>query len=577
MNVLGDNNNIASGKAVRLKRQGFRNFLSPKLHSKTRTMSSKPGTRRDSDTNDDSSDEDASNKRRDHGRSKEKRKKHKKHKQHKKAKKHKKERHSSESDSRSKSGSRAAVDSDSDLDAPPSTNRKTVQAVADSPADRRHFKSSKHNGKEVESHKQISSRWDSSGEGEHSRQKHDSKRTRTYRSDSRGRSIDGGRTDRDRSNHEQSKSARPSQSGKSAERNAHHFDNREKDRTAHQGNRNGNHYSRGFDKHESNQRYRADSSNRSSYNASSSRDNEVSSSSRDTGQQRIHQRNRDLSGEQQSKQSETDKYGTGSGRKRRHGDSPYKQPIGRGDMPSQRRGTFPVKQEKVGRSEEEAQFKWGKDTGSKSKPSKTNGNEDRTSESMADSAADSAAPIEKEKPNFGLSGKLTAETNTVHGVVIAYAEPPGARKPKRRWRLYPFKGEQALPTLYIHRQSCYLIGRDRKVCDIPVDHPSCSKQHAVLQYRLVPYERVDGTKSQCVRPYIIDLESSNGTFVNNKQIESKRYLELREKDVLKFGFSSREYVLLHENSKEDNEEDEGYDASPVKTRADNDSIKAETK
>lgn len=164
-------------------------------------------------------------------------------------------------------------------------------------------------------------------------------------------------------------------------------------------------------------------------------------------------------------------------------------------------------------------------------------------------------PKEKEKPNFGLSGKLTEEANTVNGVVIKYAEPPEARKPKRRWRLYPFKGEQALPTLHIHRQSCFLIGRDRKICDIPVDHPSCSKQHAALQYRLVRYEREDGTVGKRIRPYVIDLESANGTFVNNQQIESKKYVELLEKDVVKFGFSSREYVLLHENSQEDELDD----------------------
>jgi len=165
-------------------------------------------------------------------------------------------------------------------------------------------------------------------------------------------------------------------------------------------------------------------------------------------------------------------------------------------------------------------------------------------------------PVEKEKPNFGLSGKLTEETNKVAGVVIKYAEPPEAKKPKRRWRLYPFKGETALPTLFIHRQSGYLIGRDRKVCDIPVDHPSCSKQHAALQYRLVPYERVDGSSGKRVRPYIIDLESANGTFVNNKKIDSKKYVELLEKDVIKFGFSSREYVMLHESSKEEEAEDD---------------------
>lgn len=163
-------------------------------------------------------------------------------------------------------------------------------------------------------------------------------------------------------------------------------------------------------------------------------------------------------------------------------------------------------------------------------------------------------PAEKEKPNFGLSGKLTEDANKVNGVVIKYAEPPEARRPKRKWRLYPFKNDQSLNTIHIHRQSCFLIGRDKKICEINVDHPSCSKQHAALQYRLVNYEREDGSVGRRVRPYIIDLESANGTFVNNNKIEPRKYFELFEKDLLKFGFSSREYVLLHEDSNVDEDE-----------------------
>lgn len=163
---------------------------------------------------------------------------------------------------------------------------------------------------------------------------------------------------------------------------------------------------------------------------------------------------------------------------------------------------------------------------------------------------------EKEKPDFKLSGKLTEDRNTCNGVVVKYSEPPEARMPRKRWRLYQFKGQEALPTLYIHRQSAYLIGRDRKVADLPVDHPSCSKQHAALQYRLVTYERPNGTVGKQIRLYLIDLESANGTFINGKKIESKKYVELIEKDVIKFGFSSREYVLLHEHSKDDEESDD---------------------
>ncbi|VDP11213.1 unnamed protein product, partial [Soboliphyme baturini] len=165
----------------------------------------------------------------------------------------------------------------------------------------------------------------------------------------------------------------------------------------------------------------------------------------------------------------------------------------------------------------------------------------------------------KDKPNFGLTGNLAADTNTFHGVVIKYTEPPEARKPKLRWSLYPFKGDQNLPVLYIHRQSAYLIGRDRRVADIPVDHPSCSKQHAALQYRVVPETTVDGRTVRRIKPYLMDLGSANGTFINNKKIDTQRYYELLEKDVIKFGFSTREYVILNEKSVDDGEDNGSED------------------
>ncbi|ORX74141.1 SMAD/FHA domain-containing protein [Linderina pennispora] len=142
------------------------------------------------------------------------------------------------------------------------------------------------------------------------------------------------------------------------------------------------------------------------------------------------------------------------------------------------------------------------------------------------------------KPDFGLSGKLAAETNTVNGVVLKYAEPAEARKPKDRWRLYVFKDEKEVELHHVDTASAYLFGRDRKVADIPTDHPSCSGQHAVLQFRQ--------TSSRAIRPYVIDLASTNGTVLNGDRIPAQRYVELRTKDVIRFAFSTREYVLLSE-------------------------------
>lgn len=245
-----------------------------------------------------------------------------------------------------------------------------------------------------------------------------------------------------------------------------------------------------------------------------------------SGEQRNykHQRSRSRSGDRRSRQNS------------RH-DNQYKYHSKKENSRRNDRNEYTKRRRRSrSRSFDHANAKWGKDDHhSKQRKEEENG---------------------KAKPNFALSGKLTEETNTYRGVVIKYSEPPEARKPRRRWRLYPFKGDKALQTLYIHRESAYLIGRDRKVVDLPVDHPSCSKQHAALQYRLVPFTRDDGSVGKRVRPYLIDLESANGTFINNKKIDPKKYVELLERDVIKFGFSSREYVLLHENSKDEAMDDD---------------------
>lgn len=130
---------------------------------------------------------------------------------------------------------------------------------------------------------------------------------------------------------------------------------------------------------------------------------------------------------------------------------------------------------------------------------------------------------------------------------MLHNEPQEAHKPRQHWRLYVFKSGKPLDEpLLIYKKSCYLFGRERKAADIPIDHPSCSKQHAVIQYRLTKKKDADGLLNEAIRPYLMDLGSTNGTFVNGDRIESQKYYELLEKDLIKFGNSSREYILLQE-------------------------------
>lgn len=103
---------------------------------------------------------------------------------------------------------------------------------------------------------------------------------------------------------------------------------------------------------------------------------------------------------------------------------------------------------------------------------------------------------------------------------------------------------------------------------MPIDHPSCSKQHAVIQYRQVVNTNALGETTKVTRsgsylpyiimlksnveifphrPYILDINSANGTFVNGVKIPSSCYYELKLQDSVKFGFSSREYMLMSED------------------------------
>ncbi|CAL5872493.1 uncharacterized protein PFLUO_LOCUS6757 [Penicillium psychrofluorescens] len=168
-----------------------------------------------------------------------------------------------------------------------------------------------------------------------------------------------------------------------------------------------------------------------------------------------------------------------------------------------------------------------------------------------DGTSDAPPAPEMQKPNFSNTGRLAAESNTVQvqggqGVVLKYHEPPEARKPppKEAWRLYVFKGEDLLEMVELGERSCWLVGRERVIVDFPLDHPSCSKQHAALQFRFVENRNEFGDRIGKVKPYLIDLESANGSSVNGEPVPAGRYVEVMDKDVLRFGLSSREYVMM---------------------------------
>lgn len=121
------------------------------------------------------------------------------------------------------------------------------------------------------------------------------------------------------------------------------------------------------------------------------------------------------------------------------------------------------------------------------------------------------------------------------------------------------KDGSIVATLPVSDREHYTIGRQPDVCDILLDHPSISRQHAALQYgengehssvthRLPPkHTPLTHMHIHTVvpgEPYLIDLGSAHGTFLNKKRLAARTYTPLMVGGVVKFGASTRHYHVL---------------------------------
>ncbi|KAH9382312.1 hypothetical protein HPB48_022026 [Haemaphysalis longicornis] len=115
-------------------------------------------------------------------------------------------------------------------------------------------------------------------------------------------------------------------------------------------------------------------------------------------------------------------------------------------------------------------------------------------------------------------------------------------------------------SLFLRKKSgSDIVTADRRHPNRPPVVLQTARRAAVPACGVHARRRHDGPPGAALRH---DLESSNGTFVNNQRIEPRRYVELLERDVLKFGFSTREYVILHEESHGDENLDDDVAVAP---------------
>ncbi|CAJ2669212.1 unnamed protein product [Trifolium pratense] len=116
------------------------------------------------------------------------------------------------------------------------------------------------------------------------------------------------------------------------------------------------------------------------------------------------------------------------------------------------------------------------------------------------------------------------------GVAVPYKIPNWSAAPCHEFYLEVLKDGSIIDKFNVHEKGAYMFGRF-DLCDFVLEHPTISRFHAVIQFK----RRGDA--------YLYDLGSTHGTFLNKNQVEKNTYIDLHVGDVIRFGRSSRIFIL----------------------------------
>uniref|UniRef100_A0A1A8GLK1 Solute carrier family 4 (Anion exchanger), member 1, adaptor protein n=1 Tax=Nothobranchius korthausae TaxID=1143690 RepID=A0A1A8GLK1_9TELE len=146
---------------------------------------------------------------------------------------------------------------------------------------------------------------------------------------------------------------------------------------------------------------------------------------------------------------------------------------------------------------------------------------------------------------------------------LPYTEPPWGGPPSDvPYSLEILKNGTIVDTVPLTHSSYFVVGR-LPVCHVPLEHPSISRYHAVIQFRGQSGE--EGCVGEERGFYIHDLGSTHGTVVNKNKVPPKTYVRLHVGHVLKFGGSTRLFVL--QGPEFDEEEESELTVTELRERA----------
>ncbi|KAI8928068.1 hypothetical protein BC831DRAFT_450285 [Entophlyctis helioformis] len=113
---------------------------------------------------------------------------------------------------------------------------------------------------------------------------------------------------------------------------------------------------------------------------------------------------------------------------------------------------------------------------------------------------------------------------------VPYEPPSWSKEPSDEYYFEVLKNGAIVDQTPLFKQPFLVVGR-LPTCDIGLEHQSVSRYHAIVQFK------DDGTV------HLYDLGSSHGTYLNKALVPRREYKQLRVGDMIRFGQSTRLYIL----------------------------------
>jgi len=119
---------------------------------------------------------------------------------------------------------------------------------------------------------------------------------------------------------------------------------------------------------------------------------------------------------------------------------------------------------------------------------------------------------------------------------LQYNIPQSSSVPPIEYALEVLRNGSIIDNIALSFRPYTVFGRSPD-CDIVLEHQTISRYHAIIQYKS------EFEHGQSAGLYLYDCGSTHGTFINKKRIEPKVYVRIKIGYIIKFGQSTRLYIV----------------------------------